>query len=204
MEQLATALQNVIASTQENAPFLLKFIGLLWLIHLVNWATKYHLNALGIRPRTGCGLLGIIFAPFLHGHFNHIFFNTIPLFVLGSLVLANGYTLFYTVSIITILLGGLLTWTFGRKAVHIGASTLVMGYFGYLLANVYYNFNITTIILAVICVYYFGGLIIALFPGKKEVSWESHVFGFIAGVAASYAYPTIFVILQILQGNPQH
>ena len=203
MEQLANALQNIITTTQENAPFLLKFIGLLWLIHLINWATKYHFNALGIRPRTSRGLLGIIFAPFLHGHANHLFFNTIPLFVLGSLVLANGYTLFYTVSIITIVLGGFLTWAFGRKAIHIGASTLVMGYFGYLLANAYYNFNVTTIILAVICLYYFGGLIIALFPGKKEVSWESHVFGFIAGIAASYMYPTILLILQVLQTN-QH
>jgi len=116
-------------------------------------------------------------------------------------VLAHGYEVFYIVSITVILLGGFLTWAFARKAIHIGASTVIMGYFGYLLASVYYSFNITTVILAGICVYYFGGLVISLFPGKKEVSWESHVFGFIAGVIASYICPTIMSLLQIMQNK---
>jgi len=198
MEQLANSVQHIIDVTQQNAYFLLKFVGIFWAVHLVNWAAKYRLNVLGIAPRTSHGLIGILFAPFLHGNFNHLFFNTIPLFVLGSLVLANGYDVFYIVSIMVIVLGGLLTWICGRKATHIGASTLVMGYFGYLLANAYYSFNTTAIILAIICLYYFSGLIYALLPGKKEISWESHVFGCVAGVAASYLYPKIIAFVQVL------
>ena len=199
MEQLANSIQHIIDATQQNAYFLLKFVTLFWAIHLINWLAKYHLNVLGIKPRTSHGLLGIFFAPFLHGNFSHLFFNSIPLFVLGSLVLANGYEVFYTVSIVVIILGGFLTWLCGRNAIHIGASTLVMGYFGYLLASAYYSFNVNTIILAIICLYYFGGLIYALFPGKKEISWESHVCGCAAGIAVSYFYPKIAILSQAMQ-----
>jgi len=191
MEHLATSLQNIISITQQNAFFLLKLIGILWLIHLINWVMQYKLNVLGIQPRTWRGLFGIIFAPWLHGHFSHIFLNTIPLFVLGSLVLANGRVVFYEVTIIVILLGGFLTWAFGRRAIHVGASTVIMGYFGYLLVNAYHSFNVTTVILAAICLYYFGGLVMALLPSKKDVSWESHVFGCIAGALAAYLVPMI-------------
>jgi membrane associated rhomboid family serine protease len=201
MEAIANLLQDTIFNLQQHALFALKLIGLLWLLQIINWSLGYRLNALGIRPRTLSGLLGIIFSPFLHGGFGHLFLNTIPLFALGCLILVNGQETFYTVSIIIIVLGGFATWLFGRRATHVGSSILIMGYFGYLLANSYYHFNASTVILAIICVYYFGGLISALVPDKREISWESHIFGFIAGIVAAYIYPMIPSVLQLIQVN---
>jgi len=192
LEKLANEVQNVITSMQYNMLFSLKIIGILWAIQIINLLTKYNLNNLGIRTRSIRGLSGILFSPFLHGGFNHLFFNTIPLFVLSDLVLLEGHVVFYYVSCTIIILSGILTWLFGQRGIHIGASGLIMGYFGYLLAKAYFHITGTTIILAGICLYYFGGLVLSLFPGaKKNVSWEGHIFGLLSGIFVAYYLPHI-------------
>jgi membrane associated rhomboid family serine protease len=40
--------------------------------------------------------------------------------------------------------------------------------------------------LAILAVYYFGGIFAGLFPQEKKTSWESHLFGFISGVVCAY------------------
>lgn len=191
-EKLATEIQQLIIAMQLNMLFAFKLVGLLWLIHIVNRMTQYRLNVLGIRSRTLDGLPGIVFAPLLHGDFNHLFFNTIPLFVLTDLILPEGKIVFYYVSGAITLLSGFMIWLLGRHGTHIGASSLIMGYFGYLLSKAYFNLTATTVVLAGFCLYYFGGLLLALFPGaKKNVSWEGHVFGFIAGILTTFYLPVI-------------
>lgn len=173
---------------QQNLVFLSPVIIILWLIQLFNWALSYRLNIMGIYPRTPQGLVGIVFSPFLHGSFNHVFFNSMILFVLANFVLLGGRTAFYQVSITIFLLGGFAVWLFARKAIHIGASGIVMGYLGYLLANSYYHTSSLTLILAFACIYFFGSLLAGLFPSSEGVSWEGHVFGFLAGILSIYIY----------------
>lgn len=201
-EKIATEIQQLILAMQVNTLFALEIIGILWLIHIINCMMKYRLNALGIRTRSLSGLPGIMFAPLLHGDFNHLFFNTIPLFVLSDLILPEGKVIFYYVSGILVILSGLLIWLFGRRGVHIGTSSLIMGYFGYLLAKAYFHITATTIVLAGFCLYYFGGLFLSLFPGaKKNVSWEGHVFGFISGIFVSYYLP---ITLAFIHSHKHH
>ena len=132
LEQLASEVQNTTAAMTQNIVFSLKIVGVLWAIHIINLLMGYSLNNLGIRTRSLLGLPGIIFAPFLHADFNHLFFNTIPMFVLSDLVLIEGTTVYYVVSLAIIILSGFLTWLFGKRGIHVGASGLIMGYFGYL------------------------------------------------------------------------
>jgi membrane associated rhomboid family serine protease len=185
MDQLITSIQAIIDALKNNAFFVAKLLAVFWIFNLINKILGYKLNYLGIYPRSLHGLLGILFSPFLHHDFNHLFYNSIPFFLLASLILAQGRMEFYYVSAFVILVGGFGVWLFGRRAIHIGASTLVMGYFGYLLANAYYHFTTTAILLALICLYYFSGLFMSLFPGKKGISWEGHLFGFLAGIAST-------------------
>jgi len=187
MQHIISDLQHIISSVQHNMPFVLFLIGILWLINLINFIFHYRLNLLGIWPRTSYGLIGIFFTPFLHSNFSHLFFNSIPLFVLTNLILIQGYKTFYLVSIAVIILSGLAIWLFGKPGIHVGASALIMGYFGYLLANAYYQLTATTIILAILCLYYLSGLFFSLIPtGEKGISWEGHVFGFLAGILVAY------------------
>lgn len=192
MEQLATALMEIVNAVKANMVFSLEIIAALWVLHILNWLWGYRLNVLGICPRRIYGLPGIFFSPFLHGNFNHIFFNSVPLFVLVNLMMLYGRSLFYWVTFLIVLLSGFAVWLFGKRGIHIGASGVIMGYFGYLLSQAYFKLTAVTLILAVLCLYYFGGLLLALLPStKKEISWEGHVFGFLAGIAAAYLWPML-------------
>ncbi len=186
MNNLTNAISSIATSMQQNMPLLLAIIGLLWAIHLINWLLGYRLNVLGNYPRSGHGLLGIFFSPFLHGDFNHLFFNSIPLFILSSMVLLEGQTRFFYVTLEIIIISGLAVWLLGRKAIHVGASGLIMGYWSYILFQAYQQRTVIAVLSAFIGIYYFGGLLFNLLPTSKGTSWESHVYGFAAGIAVHY------------------
>jgi membrane associated rhomboid family serine protease len=162
------------------------FILILFIVHIINMLLGYRLNVLGIYPRHLFGLIGIPCSPFLHGSFNHLFFNAIALFVLANFVLLQGITNFFHITLLIGGLSGLALWLFGRPAIHIGASGLITGYWGYLLVNAYQHPSIITVILAIVCVYYFGGIFFSIFPGKQGMSWEGHLFGLLAGLGTAY------------------
>lgn len=186
LNNFMTKLQNFLSLMQSNLETTLIFIAILWGIFFLTLLSRRKLLALGIYPRTLHGLAGIPFYTFLHVNFNHIFFNSIPLLVLVDFLLTQGMMSFIKVSISIIVISGIGIWLFGRKAIHVGASSLVMGYFSYLLLNAYRHPTTASIIIALICLYYFGGLIFNLFPREEKVSWEGHICGFIAGIIAAY------------------
>ena len=157
-------------------------------IHLLNWVLKYRLLIFGIYPRRLRGLPGIMFAPFLHADFNHFFFNAIPLFVLADFMLLYGFNFFIKASLAIILLSGSLLWLFGRNAIHIGASALITGYWAYLVINTYHQGGLLAITLGIVCVYYFSGIFFGIFPMRRGVSWEGHLFGLIAGILTNYGF----------------
>ena len=186
MHDFVATLDSAVQSLITNLPLLFGFLAGLWIIHFLNYLSKYRLNYLGIIPRNPVGLPGIIFSPFLHSNLTHLIMNSIMLFVLSAMLLIDGRTIYFEVSAYIILISGLLIWLFGRPGLHIGASSLVMGYFGYLLINGISHPSLISIVIAFICIYYFGGMFINLFPREKRVSWEGHVFGFVAGVVTSF------------------
>ena len=112
-----------------------------------------------------------------------------------SFVLLSGLPAFYVITATIILLGGLGTWLFGRSALHIGASGLIMGYWSYLLLNGYQQGSSMAIGLALVCIYYFGGLLFNLFPLEAKSSFEAHIFGFFAGLAANFTTPYLLKYL---------
>lgn len=169
--------------------FALLCVSILWVIHILNWLAGYRLNYLGIYPRHIMGLPGIVFSPFLHGDFNHLFFNSIPAFILIDLVSIYGKFIFVSVTMYIILVGGMAVWLMGRRALHVGASGLMMGYWGFLLANSYAQGGAMTIILAVICLYYLSSMALSLLPIQRQASWEGHLFGCLAGVSYVYVFP---------------
>lgn len=161
-------------------------IAILWVIQLINALLGYRLNFLGIHPRHLRGLIGIPCSPFLHAGFNHLFFNSIPLLILLDFMLLRGNHAFICATTWIMLISGSVTWLFGRRGLHVGASSLAMGYWGYLLIQAYHHPSVLSILLGIICLYYLGGLISGFFPTEERVSWEGHFFGFLAGIAAVY------------------
>ncbi len=193
MAELGQKLSWLVGVAQFNMHYVLTIIAALWVIQCVNFALGYRLNALGILPRTGSGLLGILFAPLLHGSFSHLLFNSIPLFLLMNLVLLTGLPNFIVVTALITIISGFCVWLLGRHSLHVGASGVIMGYWGYLIVNAIMFPSIITVLLAIFCFYYFAGLFASLMP-KTGTSWESHIFGFLSGLLVSYAHlPTYFL-----------
>lgn len=186
LDTVATEIWRLVEASQANFPFTLALVASLWVIHFLNAILGYRLLYLGIMPRHIFGVIGIVVSPFLHASVEHLFLNSIPLLVLINLILIKGHILFYQVSTMVILITGFLIWAFGRTAIHVGASGIIMGFWSYLVVNAYYQPSVLAVVLAVVCVYYFGGVIINMFVFEKGVSWEGHVFGFIAGVMTAY------------------
>src|SRR5262245_34820522 len=99
-------------------------------------------------PRTLSGLVGIPLSPFLHGSFAHLTLNTVPLVILGGFVVLQGTRIFLAVSLWIILLSGAALWLLGRSAYHVGASSELFGYLGYLLAGGRYDRRVTAPLVA--------------------------------------------------------
>jgi membrane associated rhomboid family serine protease len=197
MNNVVSQIMQTVALLQKNLLFTLSLIGILFAIHIVNWIIGYRLNYFGLYPRKVRGVPGIVTSPFLHADFNHIFFNSIPLFVMVSFILLEGMTIFVTVTAIIIVIGGTATWLFGRRGVHIGASGVIMGYWGYLLLEAYQHPSVVSVATGIVCIYYFGGMIFNLFPMKVKSSWEMHVFGFMGGLAAACISPWLLHYWQL-------
>ncbi len=171
-----------------QARLLLILIAVAWVIELVDWVLPWGaLDWYGIHPRSLIGLPGIVLAPFLHAGFGHLLANTIPFFILGWLVMVRGRQDFFTVMLTALLVSGLGVWLLGgSNTVHIGASGVVFGFLGYLLARGYFERSLAAIALAVAAVFLYGGMIWGVLPLQDGVSWLAHLFGLIGGVAAAY------------------
>ena len=142
----------------QQIPLLLGCVVLLWGIECINALLNHRLNRWGILPRTLTGLVGIPLSPFLHGSLVHLILNTVPLVTLGSFVAFYGTRIFLTVSLWIILLSGTALWLLGRSAYHVGASSVLFGYFGYLVARGWYERSVTALLVAFLTLGLYGGL----------------------------------------------
>ena len=170
---------------------LLALVAAMWVVAAANVILEYGLNQYGVVPRTLEGLRGVPLGPFLHGGFGHLLSNTGPLLILGGLVAMRGHTSFLGVTAFIVIIGGLGLWCVGRpwpwddiqNVVHVGASGLVFGYFGYLVARGWYERSFVSIIVALLVILVFGsGIFLGLLPSGSYISWEGHLCGLLAGV----------------------
>ena len=180
-------MQTIGGELKTQAKILGALVAIFWIITFVNEIfLRGRLNALGILPLNPVGLRGILFAPFLHGGFYHVAANTVPFIVLGWLVMLRNISDFYFVSIIAALVGGLGTWLIGDpRSVHIGASGVIFGYFGYLLFRGYFERSFVAIAISLVIAVTYGSLILGVLPTRSYISWEGHLFGFIGGIIAA-------------------
>jgi membrane associated rhomboid family serine protease len=144
------------------------------------------LNSFGLAPRTASGLIGIATMPFLHGSLNHLINNSVAFVLLTFLwsVLEGDKMLLKLVWII--LIGGLLTWIFAGSGLHIGASGLIYGMFGYLLLSGIFSKQLKYLIVSVFLAIYYSSMVFGVLPVRSGISWEGHLSGFISGILVSW------------------
>ena len=163
------------------------FVSSFWIVEFVDlFFFRGWLDRFGIAPHQLIGLRGILFAPFLHGNLPHLIANTVPFLILGWLVMLQETSDFWIVTMITMIVGGLGVWLFAAPgSVHIGASSLIFGYLGFLLLRGYFQRNFASILLSIVVGVVYGGLIWGVLPTQPGISWQGHLFGFLGGVLAA-------------------
>lgn len=167
------------------------FIFIIWTLEIIDqFIFGGSLDAFGIRPRRIDGLWGILWAPFLHGGLRHVLANTGPILVLGVIILASRrLQAFIAISITVILVGGIGTWLVSPDyTVHLGASGLIFGYFGFLLLAAYFERSCRSTVIAAIVLLLYSGIIWGVLPQGNGVSWQMHLFGFVGGGVAAYLF----------------
>jgi membrane associated rhomboid family serine protease len=173
---------------KRQALILGSIVAIFWLIEVADWLIFHgSLDTLGVQPRRLIGLRGILFGPFMHADFRHLLANTFPFLILGWFVLLRSLRDFIIVSMVAVVVSGLGVWLIGpSRSVHIGASGLVFGYFGFLLLRGYFERSLSSILWAILVVILYGGMVFGLLPGGRGISWQAHLFGFAGGGVAAY------------------
>ncbi len=180
------AMKEVIGEIRTQILILATLVGLMWGLEILDtFVFRNGLDTFGILTRNPIGLRGILFAPFLHGGFGHLSANTVPFVVLGWLIMAQGISDFVVVSAICMVVGGLGTWLFGARGLHIGASGVIFGYVGFLLARYYFDRRLSSGIIALVVGCSYGSILWGILPSTPGISWEGHLFGFLGGVVAA-------------------
>ena len=164
---------------------------IMWLVKIIE--TVFHLDFgfLGIKPLSAEGLPGILLFHFIHGDWEHLFANTIPILVLGTSLYYFYRPLANKILLILIFSTGLLTWCGARSGVHIGASALVYGLTFFLMLSGFIRRDRKLIIISLIVVFLYGSLVWGLYPKyaiENNISWEGHLSGFVMGIVLAFFY----------------
>ena len=186
---VVTTSRQVTRSLKRQAVTLASATAAGWGAFGANVALGGALLKFGIIPRTTDGLIGILVAPFLHANLNHLVANTVPFLLFGWLVMLRDRRHFAVVTLLAMLGSGLLSWTLGApNSIHIGASGVVFGYFGFLLLAGWYARSAGSIAISLLVGVLWGGTVLGVLPGTPGISWQGHLGGFLGGVLAARRY----------------
>ena len=173
-------------------------VAIMWLVKIIEVLFHLDFSFLGIKPISLEGLLGIILFHFIHGDWQHLFANTIPILVLGSALYYFYRPIANKILLILIFSTGLLTWCGARGGIHIGASGLVYGLTFFLMPSGFIRRDKKLIIISLIVVFLYGSLVWGLYPKyaiENNISWEGHLSGFVMGIVLAFFYKNEVVSL---------
>jgi membrane associated rhomboid family serine protease len=177
----------------------LLFLGICWIVWLIDW--NYHINFYhyGVKPRTASGLLGILFSPFIHDSYSyeHIVNNSSAMVVLLWSLFYFYKEIAWKIFLGIWLIGGLWVWCLSRDVFHIGASGIIYGLAAYIFTSGVIRRNIRLMGLSMIVVFLYGSLIWGVLPFdyllgshyvNLSISFEGHFWGAAAGCLLAFWY----------------
>ncbi|WP_030322158.1 rhomboid family intramembrane serine protease [Streptomyces sp. NRRL B-3229] len=172
------------------AKLMLGWVALLWLLEVVDVASGHALDGFGITPRTSSELVDIVPAAFIHFGFAHVAANSVPLLVMGFLAALGGIRRFATVCAAIIVADGLGVWLIAPAHTNTaGASGLIFGLFGFLVVGGFVERRPLGVLVGLLVAAVWGtSILVGLAPTQSGVSWQGHLLGLAAGVAAAFAF----------------
>jgi membrane associated rhomboid family serine protease len=166
----------------------LVFIGILWSVFIIDNAFGLQLGRFGLRPGSVPGLIGVLTAPLLHGNFEHILSNTLPMLVSMTATLY-----FYPTSALRVIPliwvgSGLLAWMIGRPSLHYGASGLIYGLLAFVFVSGLLRRDMRSIAVSLLVGFLYGSMVWGVLPIRPHMSWEMHLSGAALGVLLAILY----------------
>ena len=174
--------------SKQSLIFPIAFIFVIWVVKLFEWGLDIDFHQGGIFPLQVKGLLGIITSPFIHGDFEHLIANTIPMFALSWGIFYFYKQLAFRIVLYCLFTTNILLWLGGREAWHIGASGLVYAFASFLFFSGLFRNYYKLIAISFVVAFLYGGLFWGIFPVLKDVSWEGHLFGGCSGLIYALAF----------------
>nr|WP_245604218.1 rhomboid family intramembrane serine protease [Nocardioides aequoreus] len=174
---------------------LVAMIGLLvvmWVLELVDQATRNSLDPLGIEPLSTESLDNVLWAPWLHGSFAHLASNSLPFLVLGALVVMDGWRRWLVTTLVVVVASGAAVWFLSPPgSITLGASGVVFGWMTYVMLRGFWTRSPGQIATGVVLFLFYGGMLWGVLPSAPGISWQAHLGGAVGGVvAASLARPS--------------
>lgn len=167
------------------------FVLIMWFVKSLEYLLDTSFSHFGVMPLKAEGLFGIITSPFIHGNLAHISANTIPIWVLSSLLFYIYRPIAWKVFLLIWLVTGLWVWVLGREAYHIGASGIVYGLASFLFFSGIFRRDGRLLAVTFLVAFLYGSMIWGVFPElfpEKNISWESHLMGLVAGLVLAVFY----------------
>ncbi|MCG5217074.1 rhomboid family protein [Streptosporangium sp. KLBMP 9127] len=186
-DQFKRRATGVLTGALGSALLVALLLGVMWALEIIDYTLGGALDVYGIVAWSPDHLSGILFAPFLHAGFGHLMANSLPLLILGFLAAFRGLGRFIAASFIIVLVSGVGVWfTSSPIYVTIGASGLVFGYFGFVVARGLFDRRALDIVVGIGVAVAYYSLIWGLLPNQEGISWQGHLFGLIGGVVAAW------------------
>ncbi len=187
--------RSVLLSVRTALLVTLAVLAAIWLVQGVNAADGYRLDgSFGLVARHLDALPYIIAVPFLHASVEHIESNTVPLAITTFLVALDGARRWAYVTALIVVIGGFGYWLLGPANVAVvGASGLIFGYLGYLVARGFFARSIWQavwqILLGIAVALYYQWTLVLLYPSAEvnamHISWQGHLTGLLSGILAA-------------------
>ena len=182
--------EAVLAEARRAFWVMVAALAAIWGIQVVNALLGYQLSyQFGVQAWNPLSLPEVFTAPFLHYGWDHIEGNSGPLFIFGFLAAFRGVRKFVSVTIVIIVVSGLGAWlTSTPGTVTAGASGVVFGYFGYIMVRGLFDRHGIDIVIGVVMALSFAYQFSVIVPGTPGVSWQGHLFGFVAGILGGWVF----------------
>jgi len=158
-----------------------------------------------IIPLSPFGLKGIFLSPFLHGGLEHIFGNSVPIFVLIFLLFQFYPFIAKKVFFLGWVLTGFLVWLLPpidiftgeyNQVCIIGASGIVYVLAFFLFFSGVFRWNMKFLTVSMVVALYYGSLIWGVLPEElfsqlaepSRISWQSHLSGAAVGIIMAFVF----------------
>lgn len=164
----------------------------MWLVYWADYLFVLDFQKFGVLPQTYKGIKGIFFMPWIHAHedFRHLLNNSIPTFLLLTLLFYSYKEVAFKVFIFSWFLSGTLLWMFAKNngAYHIGMSGVIYALASFLFVSGVIRKYLPLQALSLFIVFLYGSMIWGIFPTKQHISWEGHLSGMLVGIFLAIVY----------------